>query len=218
MTKRERPVKVVRSNEAADDGVVRNVPGNHYDKHGSTNPIVVRMMHTFHRRLVDMASSVPHDSILDVGCGEGRTTAVLSQALSSSVVVGCDLEVSAVSEGPRNVSEGHFLAASVYDLPFADDSFDLVVATEVFEHLDTPTKALEELRRVARSSCLITVPNEPWWRIGNMARGAYLRDLGNTPGHVQHWSTGGFNRFLGEHFERVEVSTAAMWNTALIRL
>jgi SAM-dependent methyltransferase len=218
MTRRDRPLKVVRSDEAAEDGVVRNVPGNHYDKHGSTNPIVVKMMHRFHGRLVDMAASVPHQSVLDVGCGEGRTTAVLSDALASSVVVGCDLEISAVREGPHNVGDGHFLAASVYRLPFGDDAFDLVVATEVFEHLDTPAKALDELRRVARFACLITVPNEPWWRIGNMARGAYLRDLGNTPGHVQHWTTGGLRRFLGDHFEQVEVTTAAMWNTALIRL
>jgi ubiquinone/menaquinone biosynthesis C-methylase UbiE len=218
MSKRRRSVKVVRSDAAAEIGELRNVPGNHYDKHGSTNPIVIRMMDSFHARLTEMGRSVSHESVLDVGCGEGRTTTLLADALEPTTIVGCDLEVSAVADGPSNLPTGHFVAASIYELPFDDDAFDLVVATEVLEHLDAPEAALPELSRVARHACIITVPNEPWWRIGNMARGAYLAQFGNTPGHVQHWTTPGLRRFLEAHFDQVEVRTAAMWNTALIRL
>jgi SAM-dependent methyltransferase len=217
MTRRDRHLKVVRS-DVVDGDAVQNVPGNHYDKHGSTNPVVQRMMRSFHDRLIELGRGVPHASLLDVGCGEGRTTAILDSALGPELTVACDLEVSAVSQGPATVPRAQFLAASVYELPFDDDAFDLVVATEVFEHLDNPTRALIELQRVARSAMLITVPNEPWWRMGNMARGAYLRDLGNTPGHVQHWTTQSLRRFMSGHFETAHVTTAAMWNIALVRL
>jgi ubiquinone/menaquinone biosynthesis C-methylase UbiE len=176
------------------------------------------MMAAFHRTLVDLARSVPHDRMLDVGCGEGRTTTILHDALSPTLTAACDLEVSAVVEGPGNLPAGHFLAASVYELPFEDGFFDLAVATEVLEHLDDPGRGLHELVRVASTAVLVTVPNEPWWRIANMARGAYLKDLGNTPGHVQHWTTPGLRRFISSDHAGVEVRTAAMWNMALIRL
>jgi SAM-dependent methyltransferase len=213
-----RPVRVVRSTDQADSDAVRNVPGNHYDKHGSSNPVVRRLMDRFHDRLLELGGSVDHRTVLDVGCGEGRTTAILEGGLGPERLVGCDLEVSAVSEGPINTDRALFFAGSVYTLPFESKSFDLVVATEVLEHLDDPRRALMELARVAGSGVLVTVPNEPWWRFGNMARGAYLRHLGNTPGHVQHWTTHQFRRFLGAGFPHVEVVTATMWNMALIRL
>ena len=55
-----------------------------------------------------------------------------------------------------------------------------------------PEATLAEMARVARRHLLVSVPREPLWRGLNMARGAYLRDLGNTPGHVNHWSKRAF--------------------------
>ena len=55
----------------------------------------------------------------------------------------------------------------------------------------SPEATLAEMARVARRHLLVSVPREPLWRGLNMARGAYLRDLGNTPGHVNHWSKRG---------------------------
>lgn len=219
MSSPDRRLRVVRSDaEGVGDRVVHNVPGNHYDKHGSTNPLVRSMMRRFHDGLVGLASSVDHGEVLDVGCGEGRTTAVLSAALTPARLLACDLEVAAVRQAPDNSPGGEYFAGSVYQLPFASGAFDLAVATEVLEHLDDPAAGVTELVRVARSGVLVTVPNEPWWRLGNMARGAYLKHLGNTPGHVQHWTAGSFHRFLVARFPSVEVKTVAMWNMGLIRL
>jgi 2-polyprenyl-3-methyl-5-hydroxy-6-metoxy-1,4-benzoquinol methylase len=81
-----------------------------------------------------------------------------------------------------------FAEASVYQLPFEDSSFDLVVCCEVMEHLERPRDAFAEVVRVARNFVLMSTPWEPVWRVMNMARGKYLRDLGNTPGHIQHFS------------------------------
>ncbi len=57
-----------------------------------------------------------------------------------------------------------------------------------------------EMARVARGGhLLVSVPREPLWRGLNMARGAYIKDLGNTPGHLNHWSRKAFVELLGRH-------------------
>lgn len=43
---------------------------------------------------------------------------------------------------------------------------------------------------------ILSVPNEPIWRIMNMVRGKYIRDFGNTPGHIQHFSMKAFKQMI----------------------
>jgi 2-polyprenyl-3-methyl-5-hydroxy-6-metoxy-1,4-benzoquinol methylase len=103
-------------------------------------------------------------------------------------------------------------------LPFAAGEFDLVAAIETLEHISTPEQTLSEMRRVARSHLLVSVPREPLWRALNLARGAYVGDLGNTPGHVNHWSKRGFARLLSDYGEVVELRSPFPWTMALVRI
>ena len=80
-----------------------------------------------------------------------------------------------------------FRVGSIYEIP-KEQKYDLVVTSEVLEHMEDPERALGQLLGVCGGYLLVTVPNEPLWRILNMARGKYWRRLGNTPGHVQHWN------------------------------
>ncbi len=82
------------------------------------------------------------------------------------------------------------------NLPFAAGEFDLVTAIEVLEHVPDPVHTLAEMARCAERHLLVSVPREPLWRMLNMARGAYWRELGNTPGHLNHWSRRSFVRLL----------------------
>jgi hypothetical protein len=59
------------------------------------------------------------------------------------------------------------------------------------------------------------VPNEPLWRALNMARGAYLSDFGNTPGHLQHWGSRSFRRFIETELDVIEMSRPLPWLMAL---
>jgi hypothetical protein len=99
-----------------------------------------------------------------------------------------------------------------------DERPDLVVCCEVMEHLEEPSKALSALAAMRGELYLFSVPREPIWRILNMARGAYLSDFGNSPGHLQHWSRRGFIRFLKEEFDLVEVRSPLPWTAILCRL
>ena len=58
---------------------------------------------------------------------------------------------------------------------------------------------------------IASVPFEPIWRIGNMARRRYLRDFGNTPGHVNHWTRWGFKRFVGKQFSVSDTRSPLPW-------
>jgi ubiquinone/menaquinone biosynthesis C-methylase UbiE len=106
---------------------------------------------------------------------------------------------------------------SVYNLNRDDASFDLVIILEVLEHLQFPDQALAELCRVSKKYCIISVPNEPLWRILNMARGAYWYEFGNSPGHVNHWSKAGINRLVSKHFKVLKVTTSIPWTLLLAR-
>ncbi|MFN6119018.1 MAG: class I SAM-dependent methyltransferase, partial [Actinomycetes bacterium] len=96
-------------------------------------------------------------------------------------------------------------------LPFADRTFDLVMAIEVLEHVPQPDAALRELARVCSATLVASVPFEPIWRAGNMARRRYLGDWGNTPGHVNHWTRRSFARFVGTRFTVRDVASPLPW-------
>ena len=74
-----------------------------------------------------------------------------------------------------------------------------------------------EMARVSTGHLLVSVPREPLWRGLNMARGAYLKDLGNTPGHLNHWSKRAFVELLGRHGEVVEARSPFPWTMLLVR-
>jgi len=191
--------------------------GNVYDKYGSRNPAVRFLMRRFRARLAAHIECVAPESVLDAGCGEGVLTAEIARMLPSARVVGLDVP-SAVLQRQWRAREGiEFVEGSVYSLPFERAEFSLVVALEVLEHLERPADALAELARVSSGWLLLSVPREPLWRVLNVLSGRYLRELGNTPGHVQHWSRGQFERFAGESGASVEVSGPRPWTVALVR-
>jgi hypothetical protein len=111
--------------------------------------------------------------------------------------------------------EIEFEAQPVEQLEPEADSAQLVLCCEVLEHLDDPKRALDVLAELARPWLIASVPREPLWRALNLARLSYVRDLGNTPGHLSHWSKRGFVRFLSRRFEVIEVLSPLPWTMAL---
>lgn len=195
--------------------------GNTYDKYGSTNPLVRRLMSGFEAALDRLLERAAPDSILDVGCGEGVLTATWAGRLGTAVrVVGIDLpdpKLEAHWAGRRR-DNLEFRAMRAGDLQFPDDEFDLAAAIEVLEHVPDPDRTLAEMARVARRHLLVSVPREPLWRALNVARGTYVRELGNTPGHVNHFSKQGFARLLARHGELVEICSPFPWTMALVQV
>jgi 2-polyprenyl-3-methyl-5-hydroxy-6-metoxy-1,4-benzoquinol methylase len=197
------------------------VTGNTYDKYGSTNPVVRRLMAGFERTLGELFERVDPASVLDVGCGEGVLTHRWALARPSTRVVGFDLEDPALQaewERRRAPNLEYRISRAQEPFPFADGEFALAAALEVLEHVPDPEHALAEMARCARGGhLLVSVPREPLWRALNVARGAYVRQLGNTPGHVNHWSRRGIAALLARHGEVVEARSPFPWSMVLAK-
>ena len=133
-----------------------------------------------------------------------------------------DFSTQIIAEAKANVKEAgasaEFMVKSVYDLDPDVDHAELIVCCEVLEHLEEPVKALAMLARLAKPYLLVSVPREPVWRVLNVARGKYLRDLGNTPGHLQHWSQKKFLDLLQAKFEIDVEDSPFPWTMALCRV
>lgn len=184
--------------------------GNAYDKYATTNPVERRLMDAFFATLDAVLPAEAPAAVLEVGVGEGAVVRHLRMRWPDAVFVGLDLP-DPVLAGHWHGAGFHPLFGSIEALPFPTDSFDLVLAIEVLEHVARPETALGELARVARGELIASVPREPIWRLANLARGRYLRDLGNTPGHVNHWSKGGFAALVGRQFQVISVRSPLPW-------
>jgi SAM-dependent methyltransferase len=202
----------------SEDGIVT---GNTYDKYGSSNPAVRRMMAAFERSLDELLARAEPRSLLDVGCGEGVLVHRWAERLGAQTrVVGIDLEEESIQAGwaERQAPNLEYRTMLAENLPFADNEFDLASAIEVLEHVPEPAHTVAEMARCAERHLLVSVPREPLWRMLNMARGAYWPQLGNTPGHLNHWSRRSFVRLLSRHGQVVEVRSPFPWTMLLVRL
>jgi 2-polyprenyl-3-methyl-5-hydroxy-6-metoxy-1,4-benzoquinol methylase len=194
--------------------------GNTFDKYGSKNPVVRRLMSGFHSDLDELMQRAHPRTLLDVGCGEGVLTAEWAERFCEGKVLGIDLEDPKLEAewDKRRRPNLDFRPEEATSLPFGDGEFELAAAIEVLEHVPEPEQTLAEMARVAGTWLLVSVPREPLWRVLNMARGAYLSSLGNTPGHVNHWSKRSFVSML-ERFGTVqEVRSPFPWTMVLARV
>lgn len=196
------------------------VTGNTYDKYGSQNPIVRRLMSGFERSLHDLFQLANPTSLLDVGCGEGVLVHKWANQLGPDKrVVGLDLDDPHLHEQwkQRQAANLEYKVLKAENLPFADNEFDVTTAIEVLEHVPNPEHTVAEMARIANRWMIVSVPREPLWRGLNMARGAYIRELGNTPGHLNHWSKHQFVDLLNRYGKVAEIRSPFPWTMLLVR-
>ncbi len=191
--------------------------GNATEKYAARNPVTRRLLARFLREIDDTVTDLRPSSLLDVGCGEGIVTERLAR-LTGVTTVGVDLGDEPMRAHWDERARGllTFAPASAYELPFDEGSFDCVCALEVLEHLERPRDALAEMARVAARALVLSVPREPVWRAAHLLAGRDVRALGNTPGHINHWSSGAFRRFVSEFGAVRRVSRPFPWTVVVV--
>lgn len=190
---------------------------NFSDKYTKTNFITRLLIDNFYGTAADLAKGTQADKVLEVGCGPGFSTAYLSKIFQGKNFTASEYDKDLVAEARRRNAGISIAQESVYDLKREDGSFDLVILLEVLEHLEDPESALKEIWRVLRTGgkCILSVPREPLWRSLNMMRGKYWKNLGNTPGHINHWSTRMFTDLVAKYFRVTKVSAPLPWTIVL---
>jgi ubiquinone/menaquinone biosynthesis C-methylase UbiE len=195
------------------------VEGDFEDKYHSKNPIsryLVRgFIDAFKAALLDAGKP---KKIAEFGVGHGYISRILAQVFSDAEIQSCDISQDIAQIAQNNLA-GTSVKVDVQDvenLPYTANSFDLVVCCEILEHVNNPKRALGEIYRVANGRLICSVPNEPLWRVLNVMRGSYIGALGNTPGHLNHWSPTAFvDAVASSGFNIVEVKNPLPWTMVL---
>jgi SAM-dependent methyltransferase len=190
--------------------------GNLTAKYPPANPVAGLLVRRWRAALRDLLARAAPRSLLDVGCGEGVLTAEWARALPSTPVLGVDVEDVVRAAARPNLRFATI--APVPPLAWADGEWDLVSAIESLEHMHDPEGAVAEMARCARRHLLVSVPREPLWRALNLARGAYVRAGGNTPGHRHHFTPSSLRALLRRHGEVVATRSPAPWTVALVHV
>ena len=197
--------------------------GNFEDKYSTTNPVskflVKGFLNTFHHFL-ETISEQKNIDICEVGCAEGELLKHIHLFFPTARLLATDISENEIEKARKNCQSipVEFSIQNAENLAeFKDGEFDLVICCEVLEHLDNPTQGLRELHRISKKNVLVSVPNEPIWRILNMVRGKYIKTLGNTPGHLNHWTVLQFPKFLQNgNFKIISKKYPLPWQMILL--
>ncbi|QEU90572.1 class I SAM-dependent methyltransferase [Streptomyces kanamyceticus] len=109
-----------------------------------------------------VGSLKPHMRVLDIGCGPGTITADLAALVPEGHVTGVDhapgiLDQARATAAERGLDNVEFAVADVHDLDYPDDSFCVVHAHQVLQHVGDPVRALREMRRVCKPGGIVAV-------------------------------------------------------------
>ena len=196
--------------------------GNFEDKYRTKNPISQLLMKQFLTSFEKMLNSVGDKkkirNICEIGCGDGELLKIIHQHFPKARLYATDIARSEITKARQNTVgiPIEFSVQNAESLNYKNNQFDLVICCEVLEHLNNPHQGLKEIKRVAKSA-VVSVPNEPIWRILNLIRLKYIAVLGNTPGHINHWSINSFTKLLlANKFEIQSKNYPLPWQMYLI--
>jgi 2-polyprenyl-3-methyl-5-hydroxy-6-metoxy-1,4-benzoquinol methylase len=201
-----------------EDGVVI---GNVFPKYTTTNPVGRFLVGRFHKVLDMLVDDINPETIHEVGCGEGFLLSRYHQ--SNRRLLGTDFSSRIIQIARKNCAEYiangeiFFQVADIYSMISDHHGAEVILVSEVLEHLEAPDEALKVLKTLAKPYIIFSVPREPVWRLLNITRGSYLSQMGNTPGHLKHWTRRGFVRLISQHFEVLKVFSPLPWTIILGR-
>jgi len=171
----------------------------------SKNPFVNWIHNKRHYLTLELIKKENPKKILEIGSGDGyfaeKLFALKKENNLKFEVTGIEIAEKRIERSIKKVPEGKFIQGDVVDLPFKDKSFDLVIASEVLEHIPKYRQAMKEIKRVLspNGALIITFPNETNWRLGRLCM---LRFPIAFPDHVNSLKPNEFIEFYGKPEEK----------------
>ena len=172
-------------------------------------------------------------TMLDVGCGEGRHIFGIMQEHPEMKCIGLDMDNDSLHKAEegyeyfKSISNvgAEFLKGSAYSLPFLDNSLDLIVCSEVLEHLHQYNDAVKEIHRVLKpggkfyASVPASWPEKICWALSKDYQnqpGGHLR-IFNQSGLVSEIEESGFKFLSSDRFHSIHAPywwlRCFFWNT-----
>ena len=197
-------------------GAPEEAAGQDAKKYGSTNPVVKKLLDRWTTQLRATVGTIGTDEVVvDVGVGEGLS---LERFLPSGhKAIGAEYRHDKAVVAMERLSALSPVVCDAGMVPLASASADLVTCIEVLEHLVTDEPAVAELARICRGRCVVSVPWEPWFRLGNLGRGKNIARFGNDPEHVQYFTPKRLKAMLEVSFADVTVIPTFPWLIAEAR-
>ena len=191
-----------------EKNMVNYIPvGNYYNKYKSKNFIEQIIMRNFFKKFNLLLGNIKPKNILEIGCGEGYISKYVYDFFKGEVKIeAIDIDKNIIEQAQKTYPNIEFSVNSIYSLP-TDKKYDLIILSEVLEHLDNIPEALKKVKEIFQKFVIITIPNEPIWRILNILRLKYLKDFGNTPGHIQHFNKKSIVKVLNNYFNILRIFT-----------
>jgi SAM-dependent methyltransferase len=177
-------------------------------KYSSENPVVRKLIARLMRQL-RMASGSTEGTWVDVGIGEGL--AIEAMEVRAGLLLGVEFRSDKLAAALRRLPGALGVQADAGMLPIVSRGADVVTCLEVLEHLHAPDRAVQELARISRGICVVSVPWEPFFRLGNLGRGKDIRQWGNNSEHVQQFRPSSLRALLRSHFDEVAVRPCFPW-------
>lgn len=156
------------------------VPPDYYQKGVRTN-LLQKLWHTRKLEAILKLIDIRPTSILDVGCASGWFLNEISKRYPNARCAGIDIYSNAILYGKKGYKNLYLLKADAHSIPFPGNSFNVVICTEVLEHVSNPEKVLQEIKRVLKSNgiAIVEMDTGNWifkfiWHIWtNMFRGVW---------------------------------------------
>ncbi len=159
----------------------------------------------FHRARIDSAieltqraaASLPSPTILDLGCGEGHLLRRIGQAIPGAKLVGLDYSRSAIANARKVVPQAQLLVADANQAPFPDRSFDVVLCTNLWEHVEAPIALARDVRRILTTTGQLILSTPARYRFQNLRRVLAGDSVGFMSSmHVTEYSVGQVKEML----------------------
>ncbi len=178
-------------------------------KYENRNPLHRYLLDRFLQSITRAVLSTGRQNIVEIGCADGYVYEFLRDHAGVPFnYAGFDVDAVALERAKSRFPGIPFARGSIYDFKA---SADLVLCLEVLEHLDEPDTALRHLAALDATDFIVSVPHEPWFALGNLARGRHISTFGNLPDHLNRWTKAQFRQQLSPWFEVVKDYSSFPW-------
>lgn len=178
------------------------------------NGLYQRVLHRYLDRMAAQVKAVAPTAVLDAGCGEGYVYRGLRARGVHARWHGVDLSDGAVAFAAARSPEARWSTVDLRRIPVPDRYADLVLCSQVLEHIRSPEGVRDELARVTGRWLLISVPLEPVFR--GICALTVAAGVGQDPGHVNFWTPRQFRSFLKPAGRLVRWERTSVYQIALV--